>query len=295
MLARSSGTRRAGVGKQRLGIAALLVLQAALFFAHAGNKKLIQQQTELSMLVKGAIDIRADGSVDHYSIENSEKILPGIASLIGRQVPRWKFEQVLADGKATSTHTSVVWMIVAKPNVKGDYTIHIQSAGFSGAGGAAKSRISVRERKPPVLYPASALRMGMSGDVYLVLKIGPDGKVIDAIVQKVNLTASANDTQMAKARKAFGETALEAVRNWTFNVPTQGKHANQPYWSGMLPIVYSFDPSDSVQHYGEWRPFLRVLAPKLHGRLWRTNQAKAAVARVAQRACLPSKTMARSC
>ena len=76
---------------------------------------------------------------------------------------------------------------------------------------------------------------GANGDVYLALKIGPDGKVIDGVVEQENLTTKGTETQMIEARRILGSESLALIRTWTFAVPTRGKEAGKPYWSGLLP------------------------------------------------------------
>lgn len=159
-----------------------------------------------------------------------------------------------ADGKATAVRTQGVLRIVAKPQEGGGYAAGIQSARFWGTAATDPSRLSVREKTLPLAYPSCGLLRGMSGDVYVALKLGPDGKVIDGVVQKVNLTASASEAQMAKARRILADTTLEAVRNWTYNVPTQGEEAGQPYWIGVLPVFFNSD--EDPPSYGQWRAYL---------------------------------------
>jgi hypothetical protein len=106
-----------------------------------------------------------------------------------------------------------------------------------------------------VTYPSFGWVL-ISGEVYIALKIGPDGKVMDSIVRRVDLMTSATEAQMAKAREILGDRTLKAVRNWTFDVPTRGKNAGQPYWSGILPVVFIIDRNEAMPPYGEWRAYL---------------------------------------
>lgn len=235
----------------RLPAAALLI---AVFFGNTAGAADLRKQTELGMVVTGTVEIRADGSVDRYAIDEASKVPAAVRGILERQVPRWKFEPAIVDGTPVATHTITTIRILAKPIEDGGYAAGIQSAAFSGGGVNEYGRISIRERKPAIAFPSLGFLVGMSGDVYLALKIGRDGTVLDAIVQKVNLTASANDTQMARARKAFADATLAAVRQWTFSVPTGGKGADAPYWIGVLPVYFDDLGNDDV--YGKWRPYL---------------------------------------
>lgn len=233
---------------RRLLVSALL---CATFVGNTAGAADLRQQTELGMVVRGKIDIRPDGSVDHYAITDAAKIPAAVRGILARQIPRWTFEPVPVVGKAAMARVDATLRIVAKPD--GDsYLAGIEGAQFFGGARDGSTRLSVREQTPKISYPASAL--GMSADVYITLKIGRDGKALDAIVKKVDLTASASDAQMATSRTALAESALAAVRQWTFNVPTRGKTAGLPYWIGTLLVNFNYTGREVP--YGHWRPYL---------------------------------------
>lgn len=232
-------------------LTAALALLMAVCAVHAAGPDQLRQQTELGMVVRGKIYIRPDGSVDHYTITEPSKIAAAVRGILARQIPQWKFEPVRVDGNAVMTHADATLRIVARPD--GDsYLAGIQGARFFGGARDGSTRLSVREQTPKLSYPSAAL--GMSADVYITLKIGRDGKALDAIVRKADLTASASDAQMAKARTVLAESALAAVRQWSFNVPTRGKTAGLPYWTGILLVT--FDYTGQELPYGKWRPYL---------------------------------------
>jgi hypothetical protein len=234
-----------------LKFAAMLSLLTVVFVAHAASPSQLRQQTELGMVVRGKIDIRPDGSVNHYAITDAAKIPAAVRGILARQIPQWKFEPVLVDGKAVEAHADATVRIVAKPD--GDsYLAGIQGAQFFGGARDGSTRLSVREQTPTLSYPSSA--RGMSADVYITLKIGRDGKALDAIVRKVDLNASASDAQMATSRTALAESTLATVRQWTFNVPTRGKRADLPYWIGTLLVTFNYTGREVP--YGHWRPYL---------------------------------------
>ena len=230
------------------------VLLTVMCFGNTARAADLRKQTELGMVLTGTVDIRADGSVDRYAIDNAAKVPAAVRGILDRQIPGWKFEPAIVDGKPVATHTSTTIRILAKPLDDGGYAAGIQSASFSGGGTDDGGRISIRERKPAIAFPSFGSLFGMSGDVYVALKIGLDGTVQGAIVQKVNLTASASDAQMARARKAFAEATLAAVRQWTFNVSTRGKWGDLPYRTGVLPVFFHAPGDEEV--YGKWRPYL---------------------------------------
>ncbi|MGN6513545.1 MAG: energy transducer TonB [Lysobacteraceae bacterium] len=232
----------------------MAALITAGFFGNTADAADLRKQTELGMVVTGTIDIRADGSVDRYAIDEADKVPAAVRGILDRQVPAWKFEPAIVDGKPVPVHTSATIRLLAKPLDDGGYAAGIQSVGFFGGGTDDGGRISIRERAPPVQFPSFGAVFGMSGDVYVALKIGRDGRVLDAIVQKVNLTAGASDRQMARARKSFADATLAAVRQWTFNVSSRGKWADLPYRTGVLPVIFHAPGDEEI--YGKWRPDL---------------------------------------
>jgi len=240
------------------GIAALLALSGSPLVANAVNQRAVLDKAEMSMLVKGGIDMRPDGSVERYSIDHSEKLSPAVVQMIGKQVSQWRFEPALVEGKPVAAHTNMSLRIVAKPVDEQNFNVRIQSASFSGGSGAKDERMGVLKKTSlSPMVSAMASTGTAAADLYLALKIGPDGKVLDAIVGQVNLTAYGSDGQMAKVRKALGNAALNVVRKWTFSVPTKGERAGQPYWSGILPVSFRMwggsRPPDEEE--GQWQAY----------------------------------------
>jgi hypothetical protein len=94
--------------------------------------------------------------------------------------------------------------------------------------------------------------VGAAGTAYLVLKIGRDGRVADAVAEQVNLRVVASEKNMARLRKLFAGAALAGAKKWTFNPPTIGEEADDPYWSVRVPVAFFTDhlqlPKDTEWH-----------------------------------------------
>jgi len=221
--------------------------------------KLIEK-AEMSMLVTGSIDMRADGSVERYAIDHSDKLSNAVIQLIGAQVSQWRFEPTLVDGQPVAARTNMSLRIVAKPLDEQNFDVRIQSASFSGGGGK-DDRMSVEKRSSlrPMIEAMASTGMD-TADLYVALKIGPDGKVLDAAVEQVNLGTIGGDVWMAKARRLLGNSALEVVRKWTFSVPSRGQLAGRSYWSGTLPFsLEMLDgplPPSGIDEYGRWKAYV---------------------------------------
>ncbi|GAA5001057.1 hypothetical protein GCM10025793_05050 [Lysobacter lycopersici] len=216
--------------------------------------------SEMSMLVKGTIDMRPDGSVESYALDDSGKLSPAVAGMVGMQVSQWRFEPTLVDGKPVRARTKMQLRIVAKPADTQNFDVHIQSAYFWGDSEGEDERISVRKKTSRGPMVSALMSTGLdAADLYLALKIGPDGKVEDAIVEQVNLPTLYSDGDMARLRRLLSQPTLKVVRQWTFNVPTKGERAGQPYWSGFLPVTFRLSDqngSPAEAGYGEWRAYI---------------------------------------
>lgn len=78
----------------------VLLLCAVSSLAWAGGNALaVRKQVELSMLLSGNIVVEKDGSVGSYTVDQREKIPPGVLQLLESNVPKWQFEPVLVDGQ----------------------------------------------------------------------------------------------------------------------------------------------------------------------------------------------------
>lgn len=235
-------------------------LLAAGSVAKAGDKSRLIEKAEMSMLVTGGIDMRPDGSVEHYSLDHTEKLSQAITRMIGAQVSQWRFEPTLVDGQPVAARTNMSLRIVAKPLDEQNFDVRIQSASFSGGGGK-DDRMSVEKRSSlrPMIEAMASTGMD-TADLYVALKIGPNGKVLDAAVEQVNLGTIGGDVWMAKARRLLGNSALEVVRKWTFSVPSRGQLAGRSYWSGTLPFsLEMLDgplPPSGIDEYGRWKAYV---------------------------------------
>ena len=232
------------------GIAAGCALFAVVFAAGAADPLVPFDQAEMSMLVKGSIEMRPDGSVRRFSIDQSKRLSPAVAQMIGAQVVRWKFEPVLVGGKPVNARTNMRLVIVAHPKDERNFDVRIQSAYFSGGKEVEGEKLGIKTRTGLGPLVRAMMSTGANGDVYLALKIGPDGKVIDGVVEQVNLTTRGTEKQMAEARRILGSESLALIRKWAFSVPTRGEEAGKPSWSGVLPVSFRFDGHS--QRYAQW-------------------------------------------
>lgn len=236
-----------------LGIVLLLASQAAF----AGGAYAVRKQVESSMLLTGKIQVDAEGRVTAHSLDDADKVPAGVVALIGKAVPSWTFEPVRLDDKPVRVATDMRIRVVAHKLDTGDYEVAIRSATFGEGAGDPKQRLQAVDMEPPN-YPMAAARADVTGTVYLLLRVGRDGKVIDAIAEQTNLKFVADENTMARWRRVLEDTSISRARKWTFAPPTQGKDAGEESWVARVPVVFSLYDGmvKATLAYGRWESYV---------------------------------------
>ena len=185
---------------------------------------------------------------------------PEVIQLTRQALPGWRFEPVVIDGQAVSVNARMSLRIVATRLDDGGYRISIRSASFGRSAlpdeatkGDGREIVSA-EMTPPI-YPRSAHMSGITGVVYLLLRVGRDGRVEDVATEQVNLTVIGSEITMQRGRKSLESAALHAARRWTFKWPTVGDAADAPYGSVRIPIAFRFEDQPDAD-YGEWEAYV---------------------------------------
>jgi hypothetical protein len=252
-----------------LGLICTLLSHVAL----AAGADAVRKQAQASMLVTGSIVVAPDGSVKSYAVDHAEKLPPGVVELLGKNVPTWKFEPVCVDGKPVQATAPMSLRIGARRSDDHNYSAGIVGAQFGQDHELATDNISYKTREQPH-YPGMAVENRVSGTVYLLLRVGRQGQVEDAATEQVNLGVYASDADMERFRNVLAKAALKASTQWTFNVPTTGKHVTDDYWVARVPVNFSLSQKgtpDPHDQYGQWQSYVpgpRQLVPWIEkGRL----------------------------
>lgn len=115
----------------------------------------------------------------------------------------------------------------------------------------------------------------MQGTVYLLIKVGRDGKVEDVMAEQVDLRTAVTPMQMEQMRKWLTQPAVTAARGWEFIPPARGEDAGRPFWSVRVSVDYWFDPDAGKGHESRWEaciPGPRQRPPWHTGMLRRTSR-----------------------
>lgn len=220
----------------------------------AAPRSEILKQVESSMLVTGTIETRADGTVSSTTIDKPEKLPVGLVDLVQKQAARWVFEPLVIDGSARPTRSPMSLRIIAKKVDDKNYSIGIRNANFGGTAPSEGETLTGNKLTPPS-YPQSVAMRGASGVVYVVVKVGKDGRVSDTIVEQVNLKTIGLESEMAAWRKSLSNAALQATRKWTFVIPTKGELADDESWSARVPVAFYMDKRFNAA-YGKWELYI---------------------------------------
>lgn len=230
-------------------VAALFALLPAM--ATAVTRSEILKQIESSLLIRGTIETNVDGSVDSLVIDQPEKFPAGVVDFVQKQVATWKFEPVLVDGKAMRARSPMSLRIVARRVDDDAVSISIRNANFDGEPAKEGESLSYKRLNPP-RYPEVVARNGASGTAYVVVRVGKDGRVIDALVEQVNLRTIGTATQMATWRSALADAAVKGARAWIFIPPVRGEMADDGVWSARVPVDFKMMDSRQSFAYGKW-------------------------------------------
>jgi hypothetical protein len=239
--------------KRWQGLAALALAGAALVAAPC----LAREAAEASMLVEGEVSVAADGHVTGYTLQRGESLPPEVTRLIASAAPRWRFEPVVRDGAAVPARASMSLRLVAKPETPDakTYVVHIVGATFGGDG-TEGGELGVATRTKP-MYPKDAVRGRIEGTVYVAARVGRDGKVADIDAEQVNLRVSGPEPHMKAWRAMLAQPAIQAVREWTFSMPTAGTHKDDPFYIVHVPVVFNLlRVGASNDTYGQWEAYV---------------------------------------
>ncbi|RUL64473.1 energy transducer TonB [Dyella dinghuensis] len=232
-----------------------LMLMGLTFAVLAASPAEVRRRAEASMVVTGWIEVMPDGSVHSYTIDHPEKLPPAVVSLIQNNVPAWKFK---VDGNPQVIERAQMNLRIVARRVDDTHdTVAIASTNFDrpfvpGQSPASKDRVAPK-------YPQEAINARVTGTVFLLVRVGRDGTVMNAGVEQVNLGEYGNDRDMEHYSAVLANSAIAAAKQWTFTIPTSGPTANDPFWYVRVPVNYNLQQYGSPPAkdlYGKWDVYI---------------------------------------
>ena len=208
---------------------------------------------EASMLVTGDIEIDATGQLVGYTLDHPERLPGNVKRLLERQISDWTFQPNAMDGQPVNIRNRMGLLVLATPREDGNFDMRVHDASFYPVREEGYD-IAVVEQKPPS-FPRLAAENGVSGIVYLVLRIGADGRVEEAAAEQVNLRVQRSAAEMNRWRGVLARNAIEAAGDWRFSLPQHGELAAQAEpWVVRVPVNYEFNLR--TETYGQWDPYV---------------------------------------
>ena len=248
-----------------------VVLSCVTSVADAQNARAARKQIEGSMLVTGRVTITQAGTVGDWTIDRREDLPPAVLNVIDASAPGWRFEPILVDGKPAHGSARMGLRMVAERVDDERFRVSIRDGYFgreaarmtgeadvrrdSSADAAPTDQVSSVRMSAP-RYPDLALAAGVTGTVYLVLRIGPSGEVMDAVPEQVNLRVVGLEREMVRMREMLAKSALAAARRWQFHPPTSGEGAQEPFWLVRVPVDYRIHGVGQPEEYGRWEVYV---------------------------------------
>lgn len=237
-----------------VGLFALTLSATATATAGSYGPGAARKQVEASMLLTGMIVVDPQGGVSEHVIDHPEKVEKGVLDFMHASVAQWKFEPVRVDGKPVSIRNKMSIRLIAKDVGDGKYNVRIGGADFQPFKTETGTEIAENSLTPPK-YPVYAQRAGVQGTVYLVLRVGRDGKVTDVATEQVNLKIVASASDMRHWRSVLAASATKVAKAWAFTPPSKGEQATLASWSVRVPVDYRFY-GERGEGYGEWDAYV---------------------------------------
>lgn len=235
-----------------------VALCALTGIALASSAREVRKQIEASRLITGTIDFDEHGRVAGQDFKDAQSLGQAGSAWLQSHVAQWQFEPVVVDGKPRQARTHARVLLVAKQQPDNKVSLRVASADFAGdpKSAAMKPEEDMRsKRMTPPQFPTDLARAGVSGTVYVVLRIGRDGKVADAASERVNLRVLASEAEMERVRQRLSRVTLDVARRWTFTPPTKGVEADNDFWHVRMPVDY-VGPDAKSPKENEWTGYV---------------------------------------
>jgi hypothetical protein len=205
----------------------------------ARSAKTTPAPSEASQLVTGYIEVDPTGAVASFTLDERDLLPDQALAFLDRSIPQWRFKPVLRDGQPVAARSDMSLRLVLAPTGDGQYALGVRGVAFGIRSAEAGTRVGIKKLSPPD-YPGRAMVHGSTADVYLLVQVGRDGRVMNVVEEQVNLTSQDDGTvRPDELRAMFSEAAILKARRWRFTPPTTGDEADDLYWTLRVPVYFS--------------------------------------------------------
>lgn len=242
---------------RRILLFTLLMLCACTALAARYDK--MSKQVEASMLVTGELVVAPDGAVKSYTLDRAEALPPDTRELLAKLVPHWELDVKKADGSPLQAPAAVKMSVqlLARPIAGVDDQLRVTIGDTAFWDPKAPVDVEAKGELTPPEYPPFAVRSGMSGIVYVVLRLNRDGSIAETHVERVDMTVLSNEKTLRKFSKVLAEAAVGAAKQWTFNIATERLARPEPI-GVRVPVEFKFADRDQTpkEKYGRWQAYV---------------------------------------
>jgi len=234
-------------------------LTLCAFAALAAQYEKTRKQVEASMLVTGELVVVPDGTVKSYKIDRAEALPPEARALLAEVVPSWELKVANADGSPLQSPAAVKMSVqlLARPisGVDDQLRVTMQDTAFWDPN--VPVPVNVKGKLTPPKYPPFAARSGVSGIVYVVLRLNPDGTVAETHVERVDMTVLGDAKTLRKFSKVLTEAAVDGSKQWAFNIAPAQLTKPEPV-AVRVPIAFELGDRNLTPkaEYGRWRAYV---------------------------------------
>ena len=213
-----------------LRILAALLLSVSTTMAIAGDHTQV-----FAASTRGQLRIDGEGRVAELTLDHKQ-LGEEVMAAVEQRIRAWRFEPVLVDGRPVSVPARMrLDMLALREPGEDGLTLAIRHVAFfdSEVAAPATDAAAVRPTMPPPAYPAPLVRLNIGGTVWLVVRLGVDGRVVDVASQAVELRTPRADgpaKQQGQARELM-RASERAARDWI--IPAQAGRVV------MIPVKYS--------------------------------------------------------
>ncbi len=215
-----------------------------------------REQVEASMLVTGTLVVAREGSVASYTLDHPEKLPAAVVQLAQNVVPRWRFQPVVLHGQLVRAKSTMTLRVVARHSDATHFVVAIRGETF-GSRDESKNLAASRDRS--IHYPRDAVDAGVSGTVYLLVRVDRQGEVDKVAAEQVNLHVMGTPRELAPWRRMLASSAIRAARHWRFNFSTQPLSGRMDHWVARIPVKFTLNTYNGPLRpivYGHWNPYM---------------------------------------
>lgn len=218
-------------------------------------------ESVVAMQVDGWLSFDTVGAVEDYRI--TTQLPESIRAALDGTVRKWKFHPVMVDGVARRATTRMRVTLAANQEADGIH-VKVDNVVFPTEQGDVTAKvdgqpepISGKKLRPPG-YPVGLMQQGVSGAVLLAIRVGPDGRAAEVLaVQSMLYDVRGGPSALRVGIRMLEQSAVDAAKGWTFNVPATDKPRNADEQTVTVPVDYVMGKA-KVNPAGKWRTIVRI-------------------------------------